>query len=809
MRTSYQAFVFLALLVSFLQANRAVAWESQSSRQSRTHTISGFVLDVQSGESLIDANVYAPEFRIGTTTNQYGFFSLSVDADSVNLVVSHIGYTPVTFVQLLTEDLQLNIELEPTATELDEIEVVATGESVVEAVQISQIRLPIETIRALPVLAGELDIFKTLQLLPGVQSGREGASGLYVRGGGPDQNLVLLDGATVYNANHLFGFLSVFNGDAIKDVNLIKGGFPARYGGRLSSVIDLSMKEGNLKEFEGTASVGIVSSSFTVQGPIRKNKSSFIVAARRTYLDLLAYPFLNDKYRTGYYFYDTSAKVNFILSRKDRIYFSFYGGHDRLYSSERYRKRDINQDQRNKGNLSWRNMTATARWNRIYGPRLFSNMLVGFTRYRLGTNSEDEIRPLNNRSNIIYFRQEKFLSGITDGMGRLDFEFIPNPIHHVRFGFGGIVHAYHTGTFSERQYGGDIAPIDTIYDPDYLTRSVEVHAYLEDDFQVTNNLKMNLGLRSENFFVNRRTYTSIQPRLSIRWKLSNSTALKISLASMRQYIHLLSATSGLSLPIDLWVPPTDQVKPQRANQVAAGLAWSSLDNMYEATLEGYYKTMNSLIEYKEGVVTYGISGEQWKEKIETGRGWSYGGELLVRKKIGRITGWVGYSLTKTLRRFSELNNGKIFPFRYDRLHDISATIRWHWKKSVEISAIWVYGTGQAVWIPVGQFYGLNHQPLEARRFPVSEAIPSRTLRVYGERNSFRLRPYHRLDLAMHLKKSIRWGERTLSFGTYNTYSRQNPFILETVQPDPSENYLAFKQISVFPIIPFVTYRIEF
>ncbi len=775
-------------------------------QESNTHTISGFVVDAESSENLIGAAVYAPEFSIGTTTNRYGFFSLTVNADSVSLLVSHIGYAPVTVNQKLTEDVQLTIELLSVTTRLDDVEVVAVGESIVESVQMGEVNLPVATIRALPVLAGEVDVLKTLQLLPGVQSGREGTSGLYVRGGAPDQNLILLDGVTVYNASHLFGFMSVFNGDAIKDVTLIKGGFPARYGGRLSSVVDLSMQEGNLQEFEGTAAVGVVASSFTVQGPIRKDKASFIVAARRTYLDLLVYPFLDEDARGGYYFYDVSAKINYIASGKDRLYLSFYTGRDRGYTQDRFDLND-SKDEYSEGDLGWRNMTATARWNRVYGSRFFSNTLLGLTRYRLGTDREVIQQPVNDRSTTLFFKESNFTSGITDVIGRIDFDFIPNPQHYIRFGLGGIMHAYHTGTFEERQSGENIMPVDTVYAPDYLTRSVEAHAYVEDELRLSSVLTMNVGLRASTFLVEDRAYSSLQPRFSARWIMAANLAMKVSYASMQQYTHLLSAASGLSLPLDLWVPATDQVRPQSAHQVATGFAWNTEKRQYEVSLEGYYKRMNSLIEYKEGVSRYGISGDSWEERITTGKGWSYGGEVFVRRHFGRITGWVGYSLTKSERKFSELNGGETFPYRFDRLHDVSIVASYHWTDAIEISAVWVYGTGQSTWLPVGRFYGVVHdagggQGLFSRN---RAEVPS----VYGERNSYRVRAHHRIDLSMHLKRNIRWGYRTLSFGGYNAYNRKNPFLLEVRKNWQNDELLEFRQISAFPVIPFVTYRIEF
>ena len=781
----------------------------QNNEQIR-YVISGFVVDAESTESLVGATIYAPEIGIGTTTNRYGFFSLSVPADSVRLVVSHVGYLPLTLNQTLTEDLQLNIELNSEATRLDEVEVIAGGESSVEAVQMSQIKLPTGTIRALPVLAGETDVFKTLQLLPGVQSGREGTAGLYVRGGTPDQNLVLLDGVTVYNPNHLYGFLSVFNSDAIKDVTLIKGGIPARYGGRLSSVIDLTMEEGNMREFEGTATVGILASSFTFQGPVKKDRASFIVAARRTYLDLLVYPFLDESEKAGYYFYDTSAKINYITSSKDRVYLSFYAGRDRAYRREIQDQEFSNTQLRGRGDFGWRNLTATARWNRVWGTQLFSNTLLGYTRYRAGTRSQEEIRQLNDHSDIQSFYRTSFLSGITDIVGRMDFDWVPNPVHYVRLGAGGTLHTYNTGTFSEREFGIDIVPVDTVYNPDYRIRALEVHTYVEDEVRLFSNLSVNAGVRASSFFVEGRKYYSLQPRFNVRWKFATNLALKASYAKLKQNSHLLPVANGLSLPLDLWVPATDRVRPQNATQVASGFAWNSPKRTYEVTIEGFYKWMNSQIEYAEGAQTYNLSGDAWQDEIESGKGWSYGGELFVRKSTGQVTGWIGYSLTKTRRKFPALNGGRIFPFRFDRLHDVSAAAIWRLGQSIELSAVWVYGTGQAVWLPVGHFYGFRHDPGGAMDY--FEQDNSRLLRVYGDRNSVRMRAYHRLDLSMQMKRNLRWTHRTLSFGAYNAYSRKNPFLLQTKNASDEGgdelNYLVFEQVTAFPVIPFVNYRLE-
>ena len=601
----------------------------------------------------------------------------------------------------------------------------------------------------------------------------------------------------------------MFNSDAIKDVTLIKGGMPARYGGRLSSVIDLTMEEGNMREFEGTASVGIIGSSFTFQGPIKKDRASFIVAARRTYLDLLVYPFLDEDEKAGYYFYDASAKINYITSSKDRVYLSIYAGRDRAYA--RGRSDQVSLWTQDRSEFGWRNLTATARWNRIWGAKFFSNTLLGYTRYRAGTRSQQESGPLDDRSDIQSFYRNSYVSGITDIIGRMEFDWVPNPVHYLRFGLGGTVHAYNTGTLSEREFGVDIAPVDTVYNPGHKIRALEIHTYVEDEVRLSSDLSLNAGVRASSFFVRGRRYHSFQPRFNVRWKFSANLAFKTSYALLKQNSHLLPVANGLSLPLDLWVPATDQVRPQSATQVASGFAWNSPQRAYEVTIEGFYKWMNSQIEYAEGAQINNLTGDSWQDRIESGKGWSYGGELFVRKSTGRITGWIGYSLTKTRRKFPALNDGRTFTFRFDRLHDVSVAASWQLSQSIGLSAVWVYGTGQAVWLPVGHFYGFQHDP--GGSFNVFEPEKSRLLTAFGDRNSVRMRAYHRLDLSMQVKRDRRWAYRTFSFGVYNAYSRRNPFLLYTKNPSDENgnalNYLIFQQVSAFPVIPFANYRLEF
>ena len=771
-----------------------------------TYTVSGQVVDAESGENVIGAAIYAPYLERGITTNQYGFFSLTLQADTVTLVLSHVAYvTQMRFVEL-SADIWLDVALQPTRVRLDEVEVVALrGDTPVEVVQMSQVNLPIAQIQAIPALLGEVDVLKVIQLLPGVQSGKEGTSGLYVRGGGPDQNLILLDGITVYNASHLIGFLSTFNGDAIKNASLIKGGFPARYGGRLSSVIDLTMKEGNLKEHQGSASVGIVASSITVEGPLRKDRASFLVSARRTYLDLLIYPFLAKSNKQGYYFYDINAKTNVILSDRDRVYVGGYAGHDRGYTHTQGNNSFVIQ--RGSDEFGWRNVTATARWNRIFSPKLFANVLVGFTRFRFRTRSEQLSKLVDDSDESTSLYLSDFLSGITDGISRVDFEFLPGLSHYARFGIAGVLHTYHTGALTHRVSGPDITPVDTLLTPTHRTRSVELRAYVEDEIRLTPQIKINAGLCASSFLVEGSGYASIQPRISLWWGLTGTTALKASYASMQQYIHLLPSASGLALPTDLWVPATDRVRPQEANQVALGLAKTLRGGRYEITVESYYKRMRHLIEYREGSDYLGAALGSWQDQIESGRGWSYGAEFFLQKQLGRTTGWLGYTLSRTQRKFPGLNDGKTFPYTYDRRHDVYLVVNHRLRASVELSGTWVYGTGQAIWLPIGQFHEVDHDTGRLRGRSRDDLL----LRLYGPRNGSRTPPYHRFDVAVRLHSSGRRVKRTWSFGLYNAYNRRNPFIITatpTQGEDRASDYVIFKKVTLFPIIPFATFRLE-
>lgn len=774
----------------------AVASTKSFSQQS---TISGYVRDAETGENMIGANVFDKNTLKGTVTNRYGYFALPLAQEEINLVFSYVGYLPVDTLIRLTGDVEISVELVPQ-TLLEEI-VVSAEEDLVDMPQMSRISVPVEQIRSLPALAGEVDVFKALQLMPGVQSGSEGSSGLYVRGGGPDQNLILLDGVPVYNAAHLFGFFSVFNADAINNVEIIKGGFPARYGGRLSSVIDITMKEGNNREFKGTGSVGLISSKLTLEGPLVKGKSSFIVSGRRTYIDLLARPIIRAASegtdRAGYFFYDLNAKVNYTFSDKDRIYLSAYSGDDKAYNKYKdfYYDGSTRYDMEDEFGLKWGNITTAFRWNHVYSPRLFGNVTATYSRYLFDIFEEYYEKTTEEGQATEESGKMRYFSGINDLALKSDFEYSPHVDHQVKAGLSGIHHTFNPGILAYTSTSESDTTLGST-----KTSGVELAVYLEDDWTVSKAIRVNAGLHYSTFFVNSTSYQRLQPRVNARYLFESGVALKASYATMAQFIHLLT-NSGVGLPTDLWVPATDQVQPQYSSQVALGAA-KNLSKAYEVSVEAYYKNMQNLIEYREGA-TYLHVDKDWQTKVAAGDGRSYGLEFLIQKKTGKFSGWVGYTISKTERTFPELNFGRTFPYKYDRRHDLSLVGIYRIKEGFEASATWVYGTGNAVSLPEERF---AHGP--AYYMGNSYLPPWDDLYYYSARNNFRMRAYHRLDVSVSRSKKTKWGERTWAFGVYNLYSRANPFFMD-IGYERNGSSKKFIQYSLFPIIPSVRYDFKF
>ncbi len=761
------------------------------------YTLSGYIQDESSGENLIGVSIYEKESFKGTASNEYGFYSLTLPKGNYKIVYSFIGFKSIIKSVNLNQNLRLNVSLNNNAIVTEEIEV--TGERQdknVNSSSMSQAKLEVQNIKQLPVILGEVDVLKSAQLLPGIQSGGEGNSGLYVRGGGPDQNLILLDEAVVYNAAHLFGFFSVFNADAIKDINIIKGGMPAEYGGRLSSVLDITMKDGNNKKYQAEGGIGLLSSRLTLQGPIEKNKSSFIVSGRRTYIDVLSKPFMSEDNAfsgSGYYFYDLTTKINYRISDKDRLYLSGYFGRDVFSFS--------NSDNGIGIEIPWGNATTSLRWNHLFNDKLFMNTSLIFSDYRFEFNIAQQEFEL------------KIFSGINDWNTKIDFLYQPNQRHTIKFGSNYTYHEFTPGNASGRS--GEV-----VFEPDEIFKqySNEGALYISDDFEASDVLKIHAGLRYSSFqhsgYISFRdyikndltgsddNYNHIEPRLTFRYKLNPTSSIKGAYTQNYQYIHLAS-TSSVSLPTDLWVPSSAGIKPKFSDQYALGYFKNFKDNMFEASIEAYYKEMSNLIEYKEGVLPEDNTNSSSDDAFVFGDGDSYGIEVLVKKNKGKTTGWIGYTLSKTTRYFDEINNGISFPAKYDRRHDLSITATHKLNDKWTLSSVFVYATGNSITLPTERYI-----------------IGSNVYTEFTSRNGFRMEPYHRLDLGATYTpntKNKRF-KSSWNFSIYNVYSRKNPyFIYFDLESTTGENgniqdgNLTPKayQVSIFPILPSVTWNFNF
>lgn len=763
-------------------------------------TISGYVRDAASGEELIGANVYLKDLQKGTTTNHYGYYSITIPAGTYNIESSFIGYLSETTTVQLTKDLKYNFMLKPSSLTTGEVEI--RGEKTdknVQSIEVGTITMPMKTIEALPVLFGETDILKIIQLLPGVQSAGEGNAGFYVRGGGPDQNLILLDGANVYSSSHLLGFFSVFNSDAIKDVKLIKGGMPADYGGRLSSVLDISMKEGNMREFEVDGGIGLISSRLKIEGPIKEDTSSFLIAGRRTYLDVLIRPFINDTSvfsGSGYYFYDLNGKVNYRLSDKDRLYLSGYYGKD-VFSF-------ANSEDDISMSIPWGNTTASLRWNHLFSDRLFANTTLIFSDYQFDIGIKQSGFSLN------------LFSGITNYSGAIDFSYIPGSNHRLTFGTNFTRHTFVPSSISAEGENTDIEIGDALkqFANDYSI-------YINDEFDLTDRWKFSLGLRGTLFqqvgpfsrYIKDEyqsvtdtivyaageevaRYQHLEPRASVRFAIDKTSSLKASYTINYQYIHL-AALSSMVLPTDLWIPSSDRVKPQEGQQFSIGYFRNFLSDEIETSVEAYYKTMDNLIEYRPGSTFATAVGDNADNNLVFGQGWSYGLELFIRKNYGDFTGFIGYTWSKTERQFDEINEGEIFPAKYDRRHDMAATMMYQPFKNWQFAAVFVYGTGSAYTPVIGRYFMQN----------------GTIVTEYGSFNSNRMKAYHRLDVsATYMIRTTRFTKSTLNFSIYNVYNRHNPYLIYfgydgSIAEGQFSAYA--KQVTIFPMIPSIAWNFSF
>ncbi len=771
-----------------------VFFATEKNSVKKKSTIHGYILDRETGEALIGCSIYDEHTGLGTSSNQFGFYSITLPQDSISLIFSYVGYQTVVLPLDLQADLNQDVKLS-SSVELATVEVVASvSRRIQEETQMSKVEIPVEQIKKVPALLGEVDVLKTLQLLPGVQSGGEGQSGLYVRGGSPDQNLVLLDGVPVYNVSHLLGVFSVFNADAIKSVRLTKGGFPARFGGRLSSVLEINMKEGNMQEFHGEGSLGLISSKLTLEGPIAKDKVSFLISGRRTYADLIFRPIIKKTQPEGVsvdptlYFYDLNAKINYKINDRHRIYLSGYAGSDTF--KNKYSEKDIESN----GGIDWGNIIGVVRWNYKITDKLFSNVTLTHSNYDIDIFAE-------NKTTDGFFKAN-YLSGIQDWSGKLDLDFIPTPNHYIRFGGSMTHHRYRPGALG-LEVTDNSAPLDTMIGSQTKS-SREYDLYVEDEIRI-GRFNANLGIHGSAFNVDGHTYTSVQPRIGLKYALNREVSLKASFSTMTQFINLLTSES-LSLPTDLWVPSTKQVKPQESWQVAAGVA-TTLWNDFEFSVEGYYKEMKNVLSFKEGASFLLGLDNDWQNKITQGKGVSYGLEFFLQKKVGKTTGWVGYTWSKNDRQFKFINGGEKFPFRYDRRHDISIVASHQITPKISISAAWIYGTGNAITLPIYRYPTVSKYD----GLSIFDQVES-----LGKKNDFRMSNYHRLDFSVEFFKKKKKYERKWIVGAYNTYWHRNPYYVTArneAEFGPSGEIIgqkrSFKEISILPIIPSISYAFKF
>lgn len=749
------------------------------------HVLSGLIRTKESSELLPMANIYLPELELIAASNSYGFYSILLPEDSLTVIFSYAGCSPKKIRIRMNKDQELNVDLASYQV-LKEV-VVTSLEKESEAVNMGHISMPVSQMKDMPYLLGEKDIFKMIQLLPGVKRGTEGSSGFYVRGGGSDQNLILLDDAPVYNANHLFGFFSALNGNAVKSVDFYKGGFPSRYGGRLSSVLDIRLKDGNQNEVHGEGSVGLISSNFTLEGPIKKNKISAMIAARRTYYDVVSKPFPQAG-AVQYYFYDANARLSFNINNANKVYLSGYFGSDNLNAPPEKELLTTNSY-----SLLWGNQTATLRWNHEFSNKVFGNASLIFSNFKL-----------NAEANQLYWDttyHSRYSTAIRDWNLKYDVDIFSSLQHHIQLGGNFIFHRFNPGALVVTD--PSILDFKNLNNPVY---DFETALYAEDQWKVTPKLALNFGARLTGFS---DTFSSIkfnpEPRLNVSYQFRDNWAVKGGYSQMYQYIHLLSNT-GLGLPTDLWVPSSAKIPHQGATQEVLGIVHDLPKAGISISVEAYNKKMTNVVNYKPGSTFLAIdkaTSEQylpWEDKVTSGQGWSQGIELFVQKKSGRLNGWVGYTLSKTELQFDEINFGEKFYATYDRRHDLSIVGFYKLSSHITLSGTWIYQSGNRITVPQNKYQAYYFDLYHQRDGEWREVTD------YGSKNSFKTPDYHRLDLTVQFHKQKKKYERVWQVGVYNAYYRKNPFFYDIVT-NQHESYL--QGYNVFPIVPSFSYQIKF
>ncbi|RPD41684.1 TonB-dependent receptor [Chitinophaga barathri] len=770
-----------------------------SSAQQQRFTISGYVKDAQSGESLIGISIGKPGTSVGTVTNEYGFYSLTLPAGTHEIQFSYMGYTAQKFTVNLTSNKRHDIKLAQSDRQLNEVVITSKQqEKNINTLNTSVNKLDISEIRKLPTLMGEVDVIRTIQTLPGVNTVGEGAASFNVRGGNGDENLILLDEAPVYNSTHMLGFFSVFNPDAVKNINLIKGGFPAEYGGRTSSVLDIRMKDGNNQKFGLTGGIGNIFSRLAIEGPLQKDKSSFIVAARRSYMDVLMKPFLKgDMEDTKLYFYDVTAKVNFNLNKNNNLFVSTYFGRDVFGFG-------------GTANMNWGNNTASIRWNHIFNNRLFLNLTTYYTKYSYSLDFKtDEDEPVK--------QQFKWTSNIINYGVKPAFTYYINSNNTLHFGVQGTYYTFKPGTGTSREDDREV--VKTLRDKN----SIEGAVYLDHELKIGTKFGIQYGVRYSGFqfrgkgtayyyadttagirkrftgtqdFESGKTiadYYNFEPRLSARYALNSTSAVKVAYSRSAQYMHQLSNTASPT-PVDIWTPVSNNVKPQVTDQVTAGYFYNAPGDQFEVSAEVFYKKMENQLDYIDDAdldLNEFIEGD-----LLASKGRAYGLELYVKKDIGNTTGWVSYTLSRSERQTPGLSLNEWFTNRYDRTHNVNVVVSHEFTKRLSLSGNWVFASGTPATFADAR---LEFQDWD---------IPYNTTE---KRNNYRLKPFHRLDLSVTYKgKQLKRWKGEWVFSLYNVYARRNAYTVYFRQnPDDPGKKEAVRLSIIGSIIPGITYNFKF
>ncbi len=764
--------------------------------------VSGFVRDTGSNEAIIGAVVKCLETDQNTASNNYGFYSLALPSGHYTIVFSYPGYQSDTMHMSLYKSQKVDAFMQSDESLKNSNYIPDENTSIEGQVQPGSQQISSKKVEKLPLLLGEVDVIKAAQLLPGVKSGTEGSSGLYVRGGGRGQNLVLLDGVPVYNQNHLFGFFSTFNNDGINSLQLYKGSFPARFGGRLSSVMDVTLKDGNAEIIEGTASIGALLGRVSLNGPLSSDgRTTFAFSGRRSYIDLLIRPIENasqsDSFQnqTDFYFYDFNAKVSHQLDDRNRLYFSYYQSKDVLGLSSKFTDtfRGALRETELSTGLNWVSNTAVARYTRLQNNNIFANYAVSYTRYQIKSFADINFKSVSATTQSDWHYKTSFVSGLQDINLLAEYDYKPSQNHHLRYGVNSTIHMFKPGQLTlDVDLGAQQE--DTTRGEDQDQTTVESAIFIEDVIQINKGTKANVGLRVMNYLTNGKSYVFVEPRLALNEEIDSHWIFRMSYALNNQPIHLL-ANSNTGLPLDLWVPATNNIKPQSGHQFSLGFI-GNLKHGFQFIGEVYYKWLRNAIDYAPGANFLAVD-ESWQNNVLQGRGQNYGLELFVQKQLGRTTGWASYTLSYADRTIEGINSGRTYPFRYDQRHNLSTSWSYALSDRQTLGFTTVFGTGFPITIPIGQYLDLD----------------GNVVYEYGGKNNYRMENYFRLDLnyVHHKKKSkLKWAKDAwFNVSIYNATARKNPFIYQISRSGPGKNGLVLERVSLFQFIPSFSYNVAF